>query len=171
LLLSLLPRFQGVNTYGIWNFTDWNTLANQLRKGYDYGKQRCTAYVRFIVQRSLFPQILETCTDAVRDLHIGNPTLVDHADDALPDLAFGPITHAAHASDLDRLYVNALKTGATPIYEGQLDSNLFLPGQDVSAYWAPGAGKSAAPERIILQRTQRFDAAAGLHQALLGGVV
>jgi hypothetical protein len=27
LLLSLVPRFQGVNTYGIWNFTNWNTLA------------------------------------------------------------------------------------------------------------------------------------------------
>ena len=70
-------EMEGVNTYGIWDYSDWNTLAEQLKKGYDYGKQRCTAYVRFVVERRLFPQFLETYWDAMRDLKVGNPTLVD----------------------------------------------------------------------------------------------
>jgi acyl-CoA reductase-like NAD-dependent aldehyde dehydrogenase len=130
-------EMEGVNTYGIWDFSDWGRLAEQLKKGYDYGKQRCTAYVRFVVQRTFFPQFLETYTRVVRGLQVGNPTLVDHAGDALPNLAFGPVIHAAQAQDLDRLYANALATGATPIYQGQLDSQLFLPGQDMAAYRAP----------------------------------
>ncbi len=48
-------EMEGVNTYGIWDFSDWDALAAQLKKGYDYAKQRCTAYVRFVVQRELFP--------------------------------------------------------------------------------------------------------------------
>ena len=132
-------EMEGVNAYGIWDYSDWNTLADQLKKSFDYGKQRCTAYVRFVVERRLFPQFLETYTEALRGLKVGNPTLVDHADDKLPDLAFGPVINAAQAQDLDRLYANALKTGATPIYEGRLDDSLFLPGQDRSAYVAPRA--------------------------------
>ena len=88
---------------------------------------------RFVVQRQLFPQFLETYTEAVRNLKVGNPTLVDNAGDKLPDLAFGPVINAAQAQDLDRLYADALKTGATPIYEGKFDDSLFLPGQDRSA--------------------------------------
>ena len=132
-------EMEGVNTYGVWDYSDWNTLADQLKKGYDYGKQRCTAYVRFVVERRLFPRFLETYTEAVRGLRVGNPTLVDAPGDKLPELAFGPVINATQAQDLDRLYADALKTGATPIYEGQLDDNLFLPGQDRSAYRAPRA--------------------------------
>lgn len=132
-------EMEGVNTYGIWNYSNWPALADQLQKGYDYGKQRCTAYVRFVVERRLFPQFLETYTAAVRSLQVGNPTLVDHPADKLPELAFGPVINADQAQDLDRLYANALKTGATPIFEGRLDERLFLPGQDRSAYRAPRA--------------------------------
>ncbi len=132
-------EMEGVNAYGIWDYSDWSTLADQLKKGYDYGKQRCTAYVRFVVERRLFPQFLETYTEAVRNLRVGNPTLVDHAAAPLPDLAFGPVINAAQATDLDRLYADALKTGATPIYEGKFDDRLFLPGQDRSAYTMPRA--------------------------------
>ena len=132
-------EMEGVNTYGIWDYSDWDSMADQLKKGYDYGKQRCTAYVRFVVERRLFPQFLETYQSAIRSLKVGNPTLVDNADDKLPDLAFGPVIHAQQAQDLDRLYKNALQTGATPIYEGKLDDSLFLPGQDRSAYVAPRA--------------------------------
>ncbi|AYA36677.1 aldehyde dehydrogenase family protein [Hymenobacter oligotrophus] len=132
-------EMEGVNTYGIWNYSDWAALEDQLKKGYDYGKQRCTAYVRFVVQRSLFPKFLETYWNATRSLKVGNPTLVDNPDDKLPDLAFGPVINRRQAEDLDRLYADALKTGATPIYEGQLDDSLFLPNQDRSAYRAPRA--------------------------------
>ncbi|MBC8082426.1 MAG: aldehyde dehydrogenase family protein, partial [Hymenobacter sp.] len=121
------------------DYSDWAGLADQLRKGYDYGKQRCTAYVRFVVERRLFPQFLETYWEAIRSLKVGNPTLVEHAEDPLPDLAFGPVIHATQAQELDRLYANALKTGATPIFEGRLDDALFLPGQDRSTYRAPRA--------------------------------
>ena len=134
-----LLEMEGVNTYGLWNYSDWPTLAGQLEKGYDYGKQRCTAYVRWVVERRLFPQFLATYLTAVGRLQVGNPTLVGHPDDALPDLAFGPIIHAAQAQALDRLYADALKTGGTPVYEGRLDDALFLPGQDRSAYRAPRA--------------------------------
>jgi len=132
-------EMEGVNAYGIWDYSDWNTLAEQLRKSYDYGKQRCTAYVRFVVERRLFPRFLETYWDVVRNLKVGNPTLVDQAGDKLPDLAFGPVINARQAQDLDRLYQNALQTGATPLLDGQLDDSLFLPGQDRSAYVAPRA--------------------------------
>ena len=132
-------EMEGVNSYGIWDYSQWDTLAEQLAKGYDYGKQRCTAYVRFVVERRLFPRFLETYWDAVRHLKVGNPTLVDAAGDKLPDLAFGPVINANQARDLDRLYADALKTGATPLLEGRLDDSLFLPGQDRSAYVAPRA--------------------------------
>ncbi|QNF32217.1 aldehyde dehydrogenase family protein [Adhaeribacter swui] len=132
-------EMEGVNTYGIWNFSDWNSLGDQLKKGYDYGKQRCTAYVRFVVERRLFPQFLETYWNAIRSLKIGNPTLVDNPNDKLPDLHFGPVINSRQAEDLDRLYADALKTGATPFYEGKLDDSLFLPDQDRSAYRAPRA--------------------------------
>lgn len=132
-------EMEGVNTYGIWNYSDWASLGDQLKKGYDYGKQRCTAYVRFVVERRLFPQFLETYWSAINSLKVGNPTLVDKPADKLPDLAFGPVINRRQAEDLDRLYADALKTGATPIYEGKLDESLFLPDQDRSAYRAPRA--------------------------------
>ena len=43
-------EMEGVNAYGIWDYSDWNTLADQLKKSFDYGKQRCTAYVRYVVE-------------------------------------------------------------------------------------------------------------------------
>jgi len=130
-------EMEGVNTYGVWDFSDWDNLEKQLRKGYDYGKQRCTAYVRFVVQRSLFPKFLETHLRVLRSLRIGNPTLVDNADDALPNLDFGPVIKAKQAQDLDDLYANALQRGATPLFEGELDESLFLPNQNKTAYTAP----------------------------------
>ena len=132
-------EMEGVNTYGLWDYSDWPKLAEQLRKGYSYGKQRCTAYVRFVVQRSLFPRFLETYWNVLHDLKIGNPTLVQHPTDPLPDLAFGPVINARQAQALDDLYQDALKTGATPLLEGRLDDALFLPGQDRAAYRAPRA--------------------------------
>lgn len=130
-------EMEGVNTYGIWEYSDWNNLADQLRKGYDYGKQRCTAYVRFVVQRKLFPKFLETHLKVLQSLKIGNPTLVENKNDELPALDFGSIINANQRRELDKLYQNALATGATPLFEGELDDNLFLPDQDRSAYVAP----------------------------------
>ena len=130
-------EMEGVNTYGIWDFSDWDALAAQLKKGYDYAKQRCTAYVRFVVQRNLFPQFLETHLKVLQSLKIGNPTLVKSAEDDLPALDFASVINAKQARELDKLYENALATGATPLFEGKLNDDLFLPNQDRSAYAAP----------------------------------
>ena len=130
-------EMEGVNTYGIWDFSDWETLAKQLKKGFDYGKQRCTAYVRFVVQRDLFPQFFDTHLSVLNSLKIGNPTLVDKKDDELPELDFGPVIKSGQVKELNGLFENALKTGATPLYDGQLNSANFLPKQDKSSYFAP----------------------------------
>lgn len=130
-------EMEGVNTYGIWDFSDWENLAKQLKKGFDYGKQRCTAYVRFVVQRDLFPKFLETHLKVLDSLKIGNPTLVDKKDDDLPELDFGPVIKAGQVEELNDLYKNALKTGATPLFNGSLKEENFLPKQDKSAYYAP----------------------------------
>ena len=41
-------------------------LAQHLRKGFEYAKQRCTAYPRYVVQRRLFPAFLETYLPVVQ---------------------------------------------------------------------------------------------------------
>lgn len=130
-------EMEGVNTYGIWDFSDWDALAAQLKKGYDYAKQRCTAYVRFVVQRELFPQFLETHLEVLHGIKIGNPTLVENVEDDLPALDFASVINTRQAAELDKLYANALTTGATPLFQGKLDDDLFLPNQDRSAYSAP----------------------------------
>ena len=48
---------EGLNTWGIWNYSDWDALAAHLKKGYEYGKQRCTAYPRFVIQRDLVDSV------------------------------------------------------------------------------------------------------------------
>jgi acyl-CoA reductase-like NAD-dependent aldehyde dehydrogenase len=132
-------EMEGVNAYGIWEFSEWDKLAAQLKSGYDYGKQRCTAYVRFVVQRKLFPKFLETYLSVVKGLTIGNPTLVDSPDQEYANLSFGPVINKNQVEELNKLYNNALQTGATPLYEGILDDSLFLPNQDRSSYFAPRA--------------------------------
>ena len=76
-----LLEMEGVNAYGVWQFSDWPNLAQQIRKGFDYGKQRCTAYARYVIQRELFPQFLETYLPVLRSLQFGNPVLVERDDD------------------------------------------------------------------------------------------
>ena len=33
---------EGLNCWGVWEFSDWELLAGHIRKGFDYAKQRCT---------------------------------------------------------------------------------------------------------------------------------
>lgn len=130
-------EMEGVNAYGVWDFSDWATLGDQLRKGYDYGKQRCTAYARFVVERRLFPSFLDSYLGAVKALRVGNPTAVDGADDKLPVLDFGPLINAATADGLRTAVRDAITGGAVPLYAASLDPARFIPGQDSSAYVAP----------------------------------
>ena len=113
--------------------------AEQLRKGFDYGKQRCTAYVRFIVQRELFPQFLEMYLPVLRSLRFGNPVLVESAADSLPRLDFGPLINSKKVEELCVLYVDALGKGAISLYEASVSESMIFPNQDISAYVGPAA--------------------------------
>ena len=132
-------EMEGVNAYGIWDFSSWPELAQQIRKGFDYGKQRCTAYVRFVVQRELFPEFLETYLPVLRALRCGNPVLVENAADPLPNLDFGPLINSKRVEELRVFYTDALGKGAISLFEGRLDGSLVSPNQDVSAYLPPAA--------------------------------
>ena len=70
---------EGLNAWGIWDFTQWHLLAQHLRKGFEYAKQRCTAYPRYVVQRRLFPAFLETYLPVLRAVRFGHPLAVESA--------------------------------------------------------------------------------------------
>ncbi|MGJ7440892.1 aldehyde dehydrogenase family protein [Aquipuribacter sp. MA13-6] len=128
---------EGLNTWGVWGFSDWDRLAGHLRKGFEYGKQRCTAYPRFVVQRDLVDAFLEVYLPIVRSLRFGHPLAVEADDDPLPDLDFGPLISAAKAVELEQRMSEALQRGATPLYRGRVSDGRFVEGQDTSAYHAP----------------------------------
>ncbi|GAB4429188.1 MAG: aldehyde dehydrogenase family protein [Chloroflexi bacterium OHK40] len=130
-------EMEGVNCYGIWDFSDWSSLAAQIKKGFAYGKQRCTAYIRFVVQRRLFPKFLDTYLPTLKAIKVGHPLLVSEPNDSLPDLDFGPLINSRKVEELRVMYSEAVGLGAVSLYEGELDGTRFLPGQDISAYIAP----------------------------------
>ena len=132
-------EMEGVNAYGVWGYTDWTSLGSQMKKGFDYGKQRCTAYARFVVERKLFPQFLETYLQTVKAVRVGNPVAVDAPDAPLPKLDFGPLINRAQRTALRTSTADAIAGGGVPIYSGTLDPDQFIPGQDDSAYLAPSA--------------------------------
>ncbi|MGA5521316.1 aldehyde dehydrogenase family protein [Streptomyces pseudogriseolus] len=128
---------EGLNTWGVWNFSDWDTLGATIPKLFDYGKQRCTAYPRFVVQRSLFDAFLAAYLPAVRTLRTGHPLAVEHPDDPYPALDFGPVINAAKAKELHDQVAEAIDRGAVPLHRGTPADARFLPGQDTSAYVQP----------------------------------
>lgn len=128
---------EGLNAWGIWDFSDWDNLAPHLRKGFEYAKQRCTAYPRYVVQRSLFPAFLDMYIPIVKGLRFGHPLAVENDTDELPDLEFGPVIHKTKANELRSQYAEAINTGGIPIYQGDLAHGRFITGQDTSAYVAP----------------------------------
>jgi acyl-CoA reductase-like NAD-dependent aldehyde dehydrogenase len=130
-------EMEGVNTYGIWSFGDFSGLAQQLKKGFEYGKQRCTAYPRYIIQRDLLPKFLAAYLPMVQSLHVGHPLLVQNDDDLLPDVDFGPLINRAKVDELNVRIIAAKGRGALSLYEGELQEEMFLPGQEIAAYLAP----------------------------------
>ncbi|MGW1023896.1 aldehyde dehydrogenase family protein [Streptomyces sp. NPDC002577] len=128
---------EGLNTWGIWNYTDWDKLSAVVPKLFDYGKQRCTAYPRFVVQRSLFDEFLAAYLPSVRTVRIGHPLAVEHPDDPFPELDFGPLINAAKAKELTDQVTEAIDRGAVPLHRGSIADGHFLPGQDTSAYVPP----------------------------------
>jgi acyl-CoA reductase-like NAD-dependent aldehyde dehydrogenase len=130
---------EGLNAWGVWEFSDWDHLAGQLRRGFEYAKQRCTAYPRFVVQRQLVDKFLATYLPVVRQVRFGHPLAVEAEQDELPKLDFGPVISAAKATQLHDRVEEALRWGGVPLYRGDVSSGAFIPGQDVSAYVAPVA--------------------------------
>ncbi|WP_405775136.1 aldehyde dehydrogenase family protein [Streptomyces sp. NBC_00859] len=128
---------EGLNTWGFWNYTDWSALSAVIPKLFDYGKQRCTAYPRFVVQRSAFDAFLAAYLPAARSVRIGHPLAVESPSDALPELDFGPLINSAKAEELNDQVAEAIDRGAIPLHRGALDDGLFLPGQDTGAYLPP----------------------------------
>lgn len=128
---------EGLNAWGVWEFSQWDVLAKHLKKGFEYGKQRCTAYPRYVVQRSLFDDFLAMYLEVARSVSFGNPLAVEDPDDPLPDLDFGPVISAAKADELRSLLEEAVDGGGIPLYRGELADGRFVDGQDTAAYVAP----------------------------------
>lgn len=146
---------EGLNAWGIWDFSDWSSLAAHLKKGFEYAKQRCTAYPRYVVQRELFPEFLEMYLPVVQSLRFGHPLAVETSFDPLPDLDFGPVIHATKAAELRERYSEAVAGGGIPLYRGDLSDGRFLDGQDTSAYVAPAAVLNP-PSNWALQHAEPF---------------
>ncbi len=130
---------EGLNAWGIWEYSKWDELAVHLRKGFEYAKQRCTAYPRYVVQRARFDQFLAMYLPVLESLSFGHPLCVQSADDPLPDVDFGPVINASKAAELETTTAEAIGRGGIPLYRGSLARGHFLPGQDTSAYVAPVA--------------------------------
>jgi acyl-CoA reductase-like NAD-dependent aldehyde dehydrogenase len=130
---------EGLNAWGVWDFSQWDLLAQQLRKGFEYGKQRCTAYPRYVVQRRLLPQFLAMYLSVINSLRFGHPLAGEYEDDPLPELDFGPVISAKKAAELAEQYDEALRGRALPVARRTLAEGRFLDGQDTSAYAPPAA--------------------------------
>ena len=130
---------EGLNAWGIWDYSQWDDLAAHLKKGFEYAKQRCTAYPRYVVQRQLFPEFLEAYLPVVQSLKFGHPLAVETSFDPLPELDFGPVIHATKATELREHYAAAVAGGGIPLYHGSLQDGRFLDGQDTGAYVAAAA--------------------------------
>ena len=130
-------EMEGVNAYGVWNFSDWDSLGAQIKKGFEYGKQRCTAYARWVVQRDLLPEFLEMYLPAMQSLKFGHPLLVSTPEASAPNVDFGPLINAKKVEELRVMYSEALGGGAIPLFEGRFDEARFFSDQDISAYLPP----------------------------------
>jgi acyl-CoA reductase-like NAD-dependent aldehyde dehydrogenase len=128
---------EGLNSWGVWNYSNWDELAAHLTKGFEYAKQRCTAYPRYVVQRKLFPEFLQMYQSVLGSLKFGHPLAVENENDDYPDLHFGPVISAKKAAELRQAFDEAVDRGGIPLYRGSLSSGRFLEGQDQSAYVAP----------------------------------
>ncbi|MFB9894637.1 aldehyde dehydrogenase family protein [Planobispora takensis] len=131
------PGAGGAQLLGVWEYGDRETLTGQIRKSFDYAKQRCTAYPRFVVQRSSFHDFLTAYLPAVRSVRFGHPPAVESPGDPPPDLGFGPLIAGAKAKELTDQIDEAIAKGDIPLHRGSVAEGRFLRGQDTSAYLAP----------------------------------
>jgi acyl-CoA reductase-like NAD-dependent aldehyde dehydrogenase len=146
---------EGLNAWGIWDFSQWDVLAAHLKKGFEYGKQRCTAYPRYVVQRQLFDQFLEMYLPVISSVRFGHPLAVEADDDPLPELDYGPVITADKATELAAKVDEAIAKGGIPLYRGDLAEGRFLDRQDTAAYVPPVAVLSP-PASCALHHAEPF---------------
>lgn len=146
---------EGLNCWGVWEYGDFDTLSAQIAKTFDYAKQRCTAYPRFVVQRELFDRFLAAYLPAVQGVRVGHPLAVAAPGDPLPDLHFGPLINAAKAKELTGQVDEAVARGGVPLFRGSLDDARFIDGQDTSAYFPP-VGILGPPQSSPLFHAEPF---------------
>ncbi|WP_322766643.1 aldehyde dehydrogenase family protein [Frankia sp. Cr1] len=146
---------EGLNAWGIWEFSQWDLLAAHLRKGFEYGKQRCTAYPRYVVQRQLFDQFLAAYLPVVSSVRFGHPLAVAHDDDPLPEIDFGPVITAEKSAELAGKVDEAIAKGGVPLYRGAIADGAFIPGQDTAAY-VPPVTILAPPPSCALHHAEPF---------------
>ena len=128
---------EGLNAWGIWEFTQWDLLGAHVKKGFEYGKQRCTAYPRYVVQRAMFAEFLQMYLPVVASLKFGHPLAVEHPADPFPELDFGPVISADKAFELHSAFDQGVRSGGIPLVHRHVHEGRFLDGQDTSAYVAP----------------------------------
>ncbi|MCW2621015.1 MAG: aldehyde dehydrogenase family protein, partial [Frankiales bacterium] len=151
---------EGLNTWGIWDYSQWDDLAKHLKKGFEYAKQRCTAYPRYVVQRGLFPDFLDAYLEVVDSLTWGHPLAVQDAGDDLPELDFGPVIHATKAAELRQHYAAAVAGGGIPLKHRDPADGRYVEGQAPdnvmgSAYVAPACVLNP-PSNWALQHAEPF---------------
>ena len=122
---------EGLNAWGIWNFSDWDLLAAHIRKGFEYGKQRCTAYPRFVVQRDLFDEFLDMYLPVVRSVRFGHPLAV--GDEGRRRPAARTRLRAAdqrrQGQGARRPVDEAVRGGAVPLYRGRSTARRSCPAR------------------------------------------
>lgn len=128
---------EGLNCWGVWEYSDWPNLEEHIRRSFAHAKQHSTAYPRFVVQRCLFDDFLETYLSAMERLSFGHPLAVSEPEEPLPELDFGPLINDVRAKELHDSVEGAVSNGGVPIHRSGLGHGRFLPEQRTSAYMAP----------------------------------
>jgi len=132
-----MMEMEGVNAWGIWSFEDFPSLIKLMKKGFEYGKQRCTSYPRIVIERRLVPKFLGAYLPMLASIRFGHPLAVERPDDDYPVLDFGPLINQSKCEELHELRDDALSKGAVALFEGDIDAGHFLDRQDRSAYFPP----------------------------------
>ena len=148
---------EGLNAWGIWEFSDWDGLAGAPAQGLRV-RQAALHRVPAVRRPARAGRRVPRHVPARRPLDPVRPPARGGADgdDRCPQLDFGPLITAAKADELRRAgRRGACDRGAVPLYRGSLDHGRFLPGQDTSAYVAPTT-LLAPPGRSRLMHAEPF---------------